>query len=327
MAHGLRAVQSDEALLAPAPRVGAGSTGASLRSVLGRDWLAAWLFLVPCMLVLVGLIGYPFVSAILLSFQAKLVGAPGVWVGLQNYQDLLVGRDLSAQFIQSVRVTVLFTVVADVLKFGLGMSLALLLHEQFRGRTFFRAFFFLPWAIPSLIAGLTWKWMYDGTQVGLLNMLALRFGLTQDLIQWLANYDLALWAVVIAVVWASTPFWAMMFLAGLQAIPRELYEAAEIDGAGVFGRFQHVTLPGLASVIVITTLLSTIWTATGINFVYILTNGGPANATMTFPMLAYQIGVAGAGRLGVGATISLFLMPVFLIMIFFLTKRMLAERE
>jgi ABC-type sugar transport system permease subunit len=327
MAHGVRAVHPDDALLSPAPRVGAAAPDAALRRVLGRDWLAAWLFLVPCMLVLVGLIGYPFVSAILLSFQAKLVGSPGVWVGFQNYQDLLFGRDLSAQFIQSVRVTVLFTVAADIMKFVLGMALALLLHEQFRGRTFFRAFFFLPWAIPSLIAGLTWKWMYDGTQVGLLNMLALRFGLSQDLIQWLGNYDLALWAVVIAVVWASTPFWAMMFLAGLQAIAPELYEAAEIDGAGVFGRFRHVTLPGLASVIVITTLLSTIWTATGINFVYILTNGGPANATMTFPMLAYQVGVAGAGRLGVGATISLFLMPVFLVMIFFLTKRMLAERE
>src|SRR5438477_1409347 len=130
------------------------------RRLLGRDWATAWLFLAPCLLVLVGLIAYPFVSAILLSFQAKLVGSPGVWVGFQNYQDLLVGRDLSAQFLQSIRVTVLFTVVADILKFGLGMSLALLLHEQFRGRTFFRAFFFLPWAIPSLIADLTWKWMY-----------------------------------------------------------------------------------------------------------------------------------------------------------------------
>src|SRR6266581_3068594 len=299
----------------------------TLRRALGRDFATAWLFLAPCLIVVLGLIAYPFVSAILLSFQAKLVGSPGVWVGLQNYQDLLFGRDLSAQFLQSVRVTVFFTLVADVLKFGLGMAMALLLHEQFRGRTFFRAPFFLPWAIPSLIAGLTWKWIYDGTQIGLLNMLALRFGLSQDLIQWLANYDLALWSVVIAVVWASTPFWAMMFLAGLQAIPPELYEAAEIDGAGVLGRFRHITLPGLASVIVITTLLSTIWTATGINFIYVLTNGGPANATMTFPLLAYQIGVAGAGRLGVGATISLFFMPVFLVMIFFLTKRMLAERE
>jgi len=279
------------------------------------------------LIVLLGLIAYPFVSAILLSFQAKLVGSPGVWVGFQNYADLFTGRDLSGQFWQSVSVTVLFTVAADVCKFALGMAMALLLNEPFAGRNMVRAFLFLPWAIPSLIAGLTWKWMYDGSSVGLLNMLALRLGLTHDLIQWLGNYDLALWAVVIAVVWASTPFWAMMFLAGLQAIPPELYEAAEIDGANVLGRFRHVTLPGLASVIIITTLLSTIWTATGINFIYVLTNGGPANATMTFPMLAYQIGVAGAGRLGVGATISLFFMPVFLVMIFFLTKRMLAERE
>src|SRR5437879_11868460 len=103
MAHGVRAVHGDDALVAPARRAREASARGSLRKVLGRDWVAAWLFLVPCLLVLIGLIGYPFVSAILLSFQAKLVGTPGVWVGLQNYQDLLFGRDLSAQFLQSVR--------------------------------------------------------------------------------------------------------------------------------------------------------------------------------------------------------------------------------
>ena len=276
---------------------------------------------------MIGLIAYPFVSAILLSFQSKLVGTPGVWVGLKNYEDLLFGRDLSAQFLQSVKVSFVFTLVAQVFKLVLGMAMALLLHEQFPGRMFVRALFLLPWAIPGLIAGLTWKWMYDGSAVGLLNMLVLRLGLSSELIQWLGNYDLSLWAVVIAVVWASTPFWAMMFLAGLQAIPAELYEAAEIDGANVFGRYRHVTLPGLANVIVITAMLSTIWTATSINFIYVLTNGGPAGATMTFPLLAYQIGVAGAQRLGTGATISLFFFPLFLIMIYFLTKRMLASER
>jgi multiple sugar transport system permease protein len=298
-----------------------------LRRALGRDWLSAWLFLLPCVVVMVGLIAYPFVSAILLSFQTKLVGSPGIWVGLKNYEDLLVGRDLSAQFLQSVRVSFVFTLVAQLIKFVLGMSMALLLHEHFPARTFVRALFFLPWAIPGLIAGLTWKWMYDGSAVGLLNMLVLQLGLSKDLVQWLGSYDLALWAVVVAVVWASTPFWAMMFLAGLQAIPSELYEAAEIDGANVFGRFRHITLPGLTNVIVITAMLSTIWTATSINFIYVLTNGGPAGATMTFPLLAYQIGVAGAQRLGTGATISLFFFPLFLIMIYFLTKRMLASER
>lgn len=307
-----------------APRV---EPSLRLRHALGRDWVSAWLFLLPCVVVMIGLIAYPFVSAILLSFQNKLVGSPGIWVGFKNYEDLLVGRDLSAQFLQSVRVSFIFTLAATIVKFVLGMAMALLLHEQFPARTFIRALFFLPWAIPGLIVGLTWKWMYDGSSVGLLNMLALRLGLTTDLIQWLGNYDLALWAVVVAVVWASTPFWAMMFLAGLQAIPGELYEASQIDGAGVFGRFRHVTIPGLSNVIVITAMLSTIWTATSINFVYVLTNGGPAGATMTFPLLAYQIGVAGAQRLGTGATISLFFFPIFLLMIYFLTKRMLASEK
>lgn len=326
MAQGLRAARSEGRLAQPhlGPRP---SLGPALRRALGRDWAAGWLFLAPCLVVLVGLIAYPFLSAIVLSFQAKLVGTPGVWVGLQNYYDVLFGRDLSAQFLQSVKVTVLFTAVSQVCKFVLGMCMALLLNEQFRGRSFMRAFFFMPWAIPTLIAGLTWKWMYDGSAVGLLNMLALRLGFTKDLIQWLGNYDLALWAVAIAVVWASTPFWAMMFLAGLQAIPPELYEAAEIDGAGVLQRYLHITLPGLTPIIIITALLSTIWTANSINFVYVLTGGGPAGATRTFPLLAYEIGVAGAQRLGMGATISLFFLPVFLVMIYFLTKRMLGEER
>src|SRR5438067_12227057 len=120
MAHGVRAVHGDDALLSSLRRNEQLSAAAAWRALLGRDWVAAWLFLVPCMLVLVGLIGYPFVSAILLSFQAKLVGSPGVWVALQNYQDLLFGRDLSAQFLASVRVSVVYTLVADVFKFALG---------------------------------------------------------------------------------------------------------------------------------------------------------------------------------------------------------------
>jgi multiple sugar transport system permease protein len=320
----MAAVQTKDVLVGTRP-VRARAGGFAPRHVLGRDWAAAWLFLAPCMVVLIGLIAYPFFSAILLSFQAKLVGSPAAWVGLDNYVQLLTGRDLSAQFYQALRVTVLYTCVAIAAKLVLGMAMALLLNEPFAGRTAVRAFFFLPWAVPTLIAGLTWKWMYDGSQVGLLNLLVIRLGLSQDLVQWLGNYNVALWAVVVAVVWTSTPFFSMMLLAGLQAIPAELYEAAKIDGAGVFGRFRHITIPSLTNIAVITTLLSTIWTATSINLVYVLTGGGPANATMTVPLLSYEIGVAGAQRLGMGATISLVFFPIFLVMIVFLTRRMLAE--
>jgi multiple sugar transport system permease protein len=326
MTEGSQTYKTGDAVVAQGRPVSGGSRSPWKRA-LGRDGATAWLFLAPCLVVLIGLVAYPFFSAILLSFQAKLVGAPGAWVGLQNYQELLFGRDVGGVFRQSVVVSVIFVTAAQVMKLILGLSMALLLNEKFPYRMLVRGVFFIPWAIPTLIAGLTWKWMYDPTPIGLLNMLALRLGLSSDLIQWLGNYNMALWSVTVAVVWASTPFWAMMLLAGLQAISSELYEASEIDGADVFQRFWAITLPGISNVLVITFMLSTIWTANSINFVYVLTGGGPANATMIFPLLAYQIGVAGAQRLGMGATISLFFFPVFLVMIYFLTKRMLAEEK
>jgi multiple sugar transport system permease protein len=326
MTQGPQTIHTSGSLASPI-RPSSTSSSATARRTLGRDWATAWVFLAPCLLVIVGLVAYPFFSAILLSFQAKLVGAPGTWVGFQNYQELLFGRDVGGVFRQSVNVSIIFVTAAQVMKLVLGLSMALLLNEKFPYRMIVRGIFFIPWAIPTLIAGLTWKWMYDPTPIGLLNMLALRLGLSTDLIQWLGNYNMALWSVTVAVVWASTPFWAMMLLAGLQAISSELYEAAEIDGADVFQRFWAITLPGISNVLIITFMLSTIWTANSINFVYVLTGGGPANATMIFPLLAYQIGVAGAQRLGMGATISLFFFPVFLVMIFFLTRRMLAEEK
>ena len=146
--------------------------------------------------------------------------------------------------------------------------------------------------------------------------------------QWLANPDIAMWSVLLVVVWQGTPFWSMMFLAGLQSISPELYEAAAIDGANVFQRFRHVTLPSLSNVIAITCMMSTIWTANGINYVYILTGGGPGGATMIFPMLAYEVGIVSGSRLGMGAAIALCFFPFFLVLIYFLSKRMLAsDRE
>src|SRR3984893_13013916 len=153
------AVQTKDALVGTRPAA-ARAGGFAPRRLFGRDWAAAWLFLPPCVLVLVGLIAYPFFSAIVLSFQAKLVGSPAAWVGLDNYVQLLIGRELSEQFFQALRLTGPLTVVAIAAKLVLGMAMALLLNEPFAGRSAVRAFFFLPWAVPTLIAGLTWKWMY-----------------------------------------------------------------------------------------------------------------------------------------------------------------------
>ncbi|MDQ3780947.1 MAG: sugar ABC transporter permease, partial [Chloroflexota bacterium] len=144
------------------------------------------------------------------------------------------------------------------------------------------------------------------------------------LIQFLANPNTALWAVVLVAIWQGTPFFTMMFLAGMQAISSEQYEAAALDGANVFRRFLDVTLPALRAPIIITALLSTIWTANSINFIFALTRGGPVNATMTFPMLAYEIGIAGARQLGLAAAVSVLFFPFFIIAIVILTRRMLS---
>jgi multiple sugar transport system permease protein len=293
--------------------------------ILGRDYRLAWLFLLPLLAVLLGLITYPFFSAIVLSAQRKTVGAPAEWVGLGNYRELLVGAQYSARFHKSVLVSIVYVVAAICAKFSLGMCMALLLNERFPGRAVMRAILFLPWAMPSLIVALAFRWIYEGSPSGLINMILVNQFHSKTLIQFLANPNLALWSVIVAVIWQGAPFWTMMFLAGMQSIPHELYEAAKLDGANVTQRFRFVTMPQLRPVIVITSLLSTIWTANSINFIYVLTRGGPADATMTFPMLAFDIGIVGAQQLGMAAAVSVIFFPAFIVAIFFLTKRMLAS--
>jgi multiple sugar transport system permease protein len=301
------------------------SAAISARRLLGADYAIAWVFLAPLILVLLVLIAYPFVSAIILSFQQKVVGRDPVWVGLGNYDALLFGAQYSNTFWTSVRVSFVYVAVSIALKFVLGMAMALLLNQPFRGQTLMRAILFIPWAMPSLIVALAWRWIYEGTPNGLLNLILIDWFGSQTSIQWLADPKIALWSVTFAAVWQGTPFWTMMLLAGMQAISHEMYEAAELDGASIFQQFFYITLPSLRPVLVITSLLSTIWTANSINFIYILTKGGPVNATMTFPMLAFDIGIIGARQLGLAAAVSVIFFPIFIVAIYILTNRMLAN--
>ncbi len=314
------------AVISPSERFSSQPERQGLARWLGRDYAIAWPFLTPLIAVLVGLIAYPFGSAIWLSMNRKMVGADAVFIGPGNFHALLFSDQYSALFRRTVWVSFVFVVASISLKFILGMCMALLLNERFRGRTIMRAILFIPWAMPTLIVALAWRWIYEGSPSGLINMILIQWFKSDTIIQFLANPKLALWSVIFAAIWQGTPFWTIMFLAGMQAIPAELYEAAKIDGANAFQRYLFITMPQLRGVIIVTSLLSTIWTANSINFIYILTRGGPSGATMTFPMLAFDIGVAGpGGQLGLAAAISVMFFPVFIIAIFILTKRMLAN--
>jgi multiple sugar transport system permease protein len=313
------------AVVSPTKSTAGGFDRSRLQRFLGRDFVVAWVFLLPLLVVLVGLIAYPFVSAIILSFQRKMVGGDATFIGFGNYYTLLTNSTYN--FFTSVRVSAVYIVASIGLKFILGMAMALLLNERFRGRTLMRGILFLPWAMPTLIVALAWRWIYEGSPSGLLNLILIDYLGSDTIVQWLANPKIAIWSVIIATIWQGTPFWTMMFLAGMQAIPQEMYEAAKIDGANIFQRFFLITMPLLRSVIVITTLLSTIWTANSLNFIYVLTKGGPVNSTMTFPMLAFDLGIIGARQMGLAAAVSVMFFPFFIVAIFFLTKRMLASES
>ena len=212
------------------------------------------------------------------------------------------------------------------IKFCIGLSMALVLNQERFCNNLFRCFLLIPWAIPTLISALNWRWIYDDAS-GLINNVLVRLNLMEETISWLSDPHLAMFSVIAVVVWQGTPFFTMVFLAGLQAIPKELYEAAEIDGASILQQFWYITIARLRPIFITAVMLSTIWTSSGIQFVYILTNGGPADRTQIFPMLSFTYALGGAQRLGMGATVSLFFFPVLLICIFFLTRRMLRERE
>ena len=288
---------------------------------LRREARLAYAILTPTLLIVLFLVAYPFVAAIVLSLQDKMVGAPGRFVGIGNYLELF--RD--EVFLRTAWNSVVYTAVGVGIKFLIGLTMALVLDQERRFNNFFRAILFVPWAVPVVIVALNWRWIYDDLS-GFLNNFLITFHITHDIISWLSDPRLAMGCVIAVVVWAGTPLYAMTFLAGLQSIPKELYEAAEIDGASLVQQFVFVTVPRLKTIFITTVMLSTIWTATNLQFVLILTKGGPASRTEIFPHLAYQTAL-GARRLGMGAAVSLVFFPLLAILIVLFTSRMLRERE
>jgi len=315
------ATPSSVSLPLPRTRRRLGWSGDGFSRFLLRDRTLGYLFLFPAVLVIVCLVAYPFASAIVMTFMAKTAGSPGRFIGLENYRELLFGD----QFLRAVINTVVYTAVGVGFKFVAGLGMALVLNQERMFNNLFRSFLLIPWAIPTVMSALNWRWIFDDAS-GLINNVLVRLNLIDEAISWLSDPHLAMLSVIIVVIWQGTPFFTMSFLAGLQAIPKELYEAAEIDGASVFQQFTNITLPRLRPIFITAIMLSAILTSAGIQFVLVLTNGGPADRTMILPVLAYHLALGGAQRLGMGATVSLFFFPMLVIFIVFLTRRMLREK-
>jgi multiple sugar transport system permease protein len=290
------------------------------RQVTGRDWALGWALLAPVVAIILALLLYPFIDAITLSFQERFIGKTGTWIGVRNYVNFFTNPN--THFVQAAINTVLMTAAAIAGKFVIGMAMACVLNQQIPARNVMRGLMFLPWAVPAVVSAYVWRFMFDTT--GPINGAIARFHLRDDYVYFFNDARLALPALIAVIIWSGTPFWTMNFLAGMQSISQELYEAAEIDGASTFKRFLYVTLPSLQPVILVTALLSTIWTSANLTQIFVLTGGGPNYATVTLPLLAYLVAIPGK-QLGAGAAISMTMMPAYLILVYFLTRRMLRQ--
>jgi len=283
----------------------------------------AILFLLPLFGLVVSLIIYPFYRAIWLSLTDKLVGYPERFVGLKNYLYLLHDDT----FREVVRNSLIFTIGSVSLKILTGLGMALVLNGILRWRNLFRGLFLLPWITSTVIIALTWRWMFDSFPGrGFFNSILLDAGLLSRPMAFMASPEGAMLAVIIANWWRGFPFFGVSYLAAMQAIPVDLYEAAAVDGASAWRRFWHVTLPGLKHVMIITILLSFIWTINDFNIIYVMTRGGPGTATQVFATYSYEVAFNQL-RWGRGVTISIFLVPVFVVGIVLISRYLLRERD
>jgi len=269
------------------------------------------LFMLPAAVFLLVFLSYPLGLGVWLGFTDTRIGRTGVFVGLENYQ--LLWDD--SIFWLSVFNTILYTVVASILKFALGLWLALLLNEHIPFKAFIRAIVLLPWVVPTVLSAIAFWWIYD-TQFSIISWALLELGVIQSPINFLGDPNNARATVILTNVWRGIPFVAITLLAGLQTISPSLHEAATLDGATSWQRFRHITLPMLSPLIAVVMTFSVLFTFTDFQLIYVLTRGGPLNATHLMATLSFQRAIPG-GQLGEGAAIAVAMVPFLLAAILF----------
>jgi multiple sugar transport system permease protein len=295
------------ATVRPPPRV------VAVSAWLDRESVFSWLMMAPPLLFLAAFVGYPFFYGILLSLQDRPVAHTGTFVGLKNF-----ATNIHDPLFWRVAVnTFIYTAVATLLKMVGGLAMALAVNQQFALKNLVRALLLLPFIVPTVLSTVAWMWILDPA-FSVFNWFLIELGVPKPGPSWLGNPVLAMGSIIFINTWRGLPFYGITLLAGLQTVPPELYEAATIDGASGWQRFRYVTLPLLQPIILIVTLFSVIFTFADFQLVYVLTHGGPQNATQLFATYAFDIGM-GAGQLGLGASVALAMFPALALLILALT--------
>ena len=269
------------------------------------------LFMVPAAGLLLFFLTYPLILGVWLGFTDTKIGRDGVWIGLENYQ-FLFGDEVTRLALFN---TLFYTFVASVLKFALGLWLAILLNEKIPFKTFFRTVILLPYIVPTALSAIAFWWLYDA-QFSIISWVLVKTGLISSYIDFLGNPWNARLSTIAANIWRGVPFVAITLLAGLQTISPSLHEAAAIDGATGWQRFRYITLPLLTPIIAVVMTFSVLFTFTDFQLSYVLTRGGPLNATHLMATLSFQRAIPG-GSLGEGAAIAIAMIPFLLASILF----------
>ncbi len=276
----------------------------SLKGLLERQASLGIILMLPGALLLMLFMAYPFFLGIWLALTDSIIGSLGEFIGLRNFADLIT----DSVFLQTTGNTFTYALVTVPFKAVLGLGLALVLNNRIRFSNPIRAAVMMPWIVPTALSSLGWFMIFDPV-FSPISWLLRNLGLIHQNINFLGGPNLAISSVCLANIWRGIPFFGITILAGLQAVPQELHEAAAIDGAGVWYRFRHVTIPAIKGIVLIAALLSIIWTFADFQLIYVLTKGGPANTTHIFGTYAYQIGLS-ATEIGMGAAISLYMFPI-----------------
>ncbi|KAA8613209.1 carbohydrate ABC transporter permease [Salipiger aestuarii] len=265
-----------------------------------RLTLRAWVLMLPLLVVMLAVIGWPLADTVRLSFtDARLVGTGGAFVGVENYTGMLGSRN----FRKALAATLTFSVWSVAAELCLGVLVGLLLNQRFYGRALLRALMILPWALPTVVNATLWRLIYN-PEYGALNAALTQLGLADSYQSWLGQPGTAMGALIVADVWKNFPLVALIALAALQAVPRDIQAAATSDGANAWQRFRHVTLPYLVGPLMVALVLRTIEAFKVFDLIWIMTRGGPANSTRSLSLLVYQEAFAFQ-RAGSGASLAL----------------------
>jgi multiple sugar transport system permease protein len=270
-----------------------------------KNWLAIW-FMLPAAAFLILFLAYPLGLGVWLSFTDARIGRNGVFIALENYEWLWD----DSTFWHSVFNTLLYTSVASTIKFAVGLYLALLLNERLPFKAIIRAVVLIPFIVPTVLSAIAFWWLFD-PQFSIISWSFRKMGLITANIDFLGNFWNARWSVIFANIWRGVPFVAITLLAGLQTVSPSLYEAATIDGATPWQNFRYITYPLLTPIIAVVMTFSVLFTFTDFQLIWVMTRGGPVNATHLMATLSYQRAILG-GQLGEGAAISTAMIPFLL---------------